>query len=45
MQQFHPTDSPEVQTIPDCIQYQKVNTEILQISIPAAMNYEFKLKK
>ena len=44
IQQFRPTDSPEVQAIPDWIQCQKVNTEILRISIPDTMNYEFRLK-
>ena len=45
IQQFRPTDSPEVQAIPDWIQYQRVNTEILRISIPDTMNYESKLNK
>ena len=44
IQQFRPTDSPEIQAIPDWIQCQKVNTEILRISIPDTMNYEFRLK-
>ena len=44
-QLFRSTDSPGVQTIPDWIQYQRVNTEILRISISDGTNYESKLKK
>ena len=45
IQQFRPANSPEVKTIPDWIQYQKVNTEILRISIPDTINYDSKLKE
>ena len=39
IQQFRSTDLPGVQTIPDWIQYQRVNTEILRISISHGTNY------
>ena len=45
IQQLCSTDSPGVQTIPDWIQHQRVNTEILRISISHRTNYEYKLKK